>query len=115
LGEGKACIASVFIILLIKVIGEMIGKRPTMEDAFAIIGSYCDNDNWDFYAVFDGHAARFSSLLLFSTKNLLLIQLDQNCGYVWCGALSPSAQREVETKHVSRSPAFDARMLLRRQ
>ena len=43
----------------------MIGKRPTMEDAFAIIGGYCDNDNWDFYAVFDGHAARFLSFFFF--------------------------------------------------
>ena len=39
-------------------IGDMIGKRPTMEDAMAIQGTLNANENWDFYGLYDGHAGR---------------------------------------------------------
>jgi len=39
-------------------IGDMIGKRPTMEDAMAICGNYPSDNNTDFFGLYDGHAGR---------------------------------------------------------
>ena len=38
-------------------IGDMIGRRPTMEDAMAICGSLVNEDT-DFFGLYDGHAGR---------------------------------------------------------
>jgi len=47
---------------------EMMGKRPTMEDAFCIKGSFMGDENIDLYGLFDGHAsfeaARFCAVNL---------------------------------------------------
>jgi len=39
-------------------IGDMIGKRPTMEDAMALIGTINGEEDADFYGLYDGHAGR---------------------------------------------------------
>ena len=39
-------------------IADMIGKRPSMEDAMAIQGTLNGDENTDFYGLYDGHAGR---------------------------------------------------------
>eukprot|EP01133_Synstelium_polycarpum_P004384 gene4384-5129_t len=35
---------------------EMMGRRPTMEDAFTVRGKFCNKKDYDLVALFDGHA-----------------------------------------------------------
>jgi hypothetical protein len=39
-------------------LAEIVGRRPTMEDAFAISSNLCGVKNREVFAVFDGHAGR---------------------------------------------------------
>eukprot|EP01087_Luapelamoeba_hula_P009276 TRINITY_DN2387_c0_g1_i3.p1 TRINITY_DN2387_c0_g1~~TRINITY_DN2387_c0_g1_i3.p1 ORF type:complete len:884 (+),score=128.56 TRINITY_DN2387_c0_g1_i3:162-2813(+) len=40
---------------------EMLGRRPTMEDAFSFRGALDGNKDRDFFAVYDGHAGRVAA------------------------------------------------------
>lgn len=40
---------------------EMLGRRPTMEDAFSIRGAFMGKEDVDYFGLFDGHAGRIAA------------------------------------------------------
>lgn len=62
---------------------EMQGWRNEMEDSYCVFNSKSSQDEWSFFAVFDGHGGGFCSKVssgIFNTNNLLpthkLIRVD---------------------------------------
>jgi len=55
-------------------LADMIGKRPTMEDALALQGTLDGHEDWDFYGLYDGHAGREAAT--FSGEHVHRVMLD---------------------------------------
>jgi len=53
---------------------EMLGRRPTMEDAFSIHGKFMDRDDMDYYGLFDGHAGRIAATFVAEHLHPILAQ-----------------------------------------
>lgn len=71
-------------------IADMIGKRPTMEDAMAVRGDFPPASGGDFYGLYDGHAGRETATFCGKHVHEVMVELQQEKGLAPLEALVES-------------------------
>ena len=77
--------------------GDMIGLRPTMEDAFGVVSPYMGSPHRDFFALYDGHAGRVAALFSGQKHPNILAEC---LGFPAVGEGETSKRESLESKQI---------------